>query len=93
MGLWLTPGNYALIVMAHDAAGRKVAQSRTRFQVELPAFARQVRVLGTSDNALGSDGGGSQPFETPRGMPTCMTLYVHSCNVYRCVFLAPTTRY
>ena len=45
---WLTPADYALTVIAHDAAGREVAQSRTRFQVELPAFARQVRVLGTS---------------------------------------------
>ena len=45
---WLTPADYALTAIAHDAAGREVAQSRTRFQVELPAFARQVRVLGTS---------------------------------------------
>ena len=87
---WLTPADYALTVIAHDAAGREVAQSRTRFQVELPAFARQVRVLSTGYHALGSEAGGFRPFEMPPGMNGCIFICV--C-MYRCVCLEPTTRY
>ena len=47
--LHFTPGRYRLEVAAYDRAGRERARASVSFEVELPEYARHVRVMGTHD--------------------------------------------
>ena len=49
---WLIPGFYEWTIIVEDANGRELARHRVSCEVELPEYAREVRVLGTSDTLM-----------------------------------------
>jgi len=63
--LWLTPGHYQIEVLVEDDGGKEQSRQGVSVEVELPAYAQQVRVFGTHDtltailDALGSNESGA----------------------------------
>jgi hypothetical protein len=63
--LWLTPGHYQIEVVVEDDGGKEQSRQGVSVEVELPAYAQQVRVFGTHDtlsailDALGSNESGA----------------------------------
>lgn len=45
----LTPGHYRLLVVVQDRAGHEKARESVSLEVEVPDYARHVRVMGTHD--------------------------------------------
>ena len=54
--LWLTPGHYLIEVVVEDDGGKEKSSQGVSVEVELPAYAQQVREFGTHDtlSATGS---------------------------------------
>jgi hypothetical protein len=63
--LWLTPDHYQIEVVVEDDDGKEQSRQSVSVEVELPAYAQQVRVFGTHDtlsailDALGSNESGT----------------------------------